>query len=320
MSTSLVLAYERGGFQRSVTIASNQPAEISRRGFAFAFALDRAEQWTVELRITPHAAQSGTRFASRTVRGSLGEIGHAKAVELEQWLARAPVLESEDPGVRQTYRASLTDLAALRLQPDLDMPATLPAAGLPWFMALFGRDSLITSFQALPYLPALAANTLRVLGARQARTYDDFHDQEPGKILHELRFGELTASGVQPHSPYYGTADATPLFVILLDEYHRWTGDDTFVQALEPNARAALSWMQDSGDADGDGYVEYERRNVKSGLVNQCWKDSWDSIQSADGTLAHWTDRDLRDSGLRLRRVPARGAPGPRGLARSGVR
>jgi glycogen debranching enzyme len=284
--TSLVLAYERGGFQRSVTIASNRPAEISRHGLAFTFALDRGEQWTVELRITPHAAQKGTRFATRTVRGSLGDIAYAKAVELEQWLARAPALESEDPGLEQTYRASLTDLAALRLQPDLDTPATLPAAGLPWFMALFGRDSLITSFQALPYLPTLAANTLRVLGARQARSYDDFHDQEPGKILHELRFGELTATGVQPHSPYYGTADATPLFVILLDEYHHWTGDDALVQALEPNARAALSWMLDSGDADGDGYVEYERRNVTSGLINQCWKDSWDSIQFADGTLA----------------------------------
>ncbi len=284
--TSLVLAYESEGFQRSVTIDTNQPAEISRHGFVFAVALDRGEQWTVELRIAPHAAQNGTRFASRTVTGSFGDIGHAKAAELERWLARAPVLESEDPGVLQTYRASLTDLAALRLQPDLDTPATLPAAGLPWFMALFGRDSLITSFQALPYLPTLAANTLRVLAARQAHSYDDFHDQEPGKILHELRFGELTATGAQPHSPYYGTADATPLFVILLDEYHRWTGDDALVQALEPSARAALSWVQDSGDADGDGYVEYERRNVKSGLINQCWKDSWDSIQFADGTLA----------------------------------
>ncbi len=153
-------------------------------------------------------------------------------------------------------------------------------------MALFGRDSLITSFQALPYLPALAAATLRVLAARQAHARDDFHEQEPGKILHELRLGELTATGVQPHSPYYGTADATPLFVVLLDEYHRWTGDDALVRALEPNARAALAWTELDGDADGDGYVEYERRNLSTGLINQCWKDSWDSIQFADGTLA----------------------------------
>jgi glycogen debranching enzyme len=121
---------------------------------------------------------------------------------------------------------------------------------------------------------------------RQAQIRDDFHEQEPGKILHELRFGELTAFGDRPHSPYFGTADATPLFLILLDEYHLWTGDDALVRELEPNARAALAWIADSGDADGDGYIEYERRNSRSGLLNQCWKDSWDSMQFADGTLA----------------------------------
>jgi glycogen debranching enzyme len=283
---SLVLAYQRQEFHRSVTIASDRQAEISRRGLAFGLALERGEQWTVVLRITPHAAQRGTTFAARGLRGGLGDVRRAKTVELEQWLACAPSLEAEDSALARTYRASLTDLAALRLQPNLGETATLPAAGLPWFMALFGRDSLITSFQALPYLPALAAATLRVLAARQAHALDDFHEQEPGKILHELRFGELTATGARPHSPYYGAADATPLFVVLLDEYHRWTGDDALVRALEPNARAALAWTESDGDADGDGYVEYQRRNLSTGLVNQCWKDSWDSIQFADGTLA----------------------------------
>jgi glycogen debranching enzyme len=172
------------------------------------------------------------------------------------------------------------------MHPDLARGATLPAAGLPWFMALFGRDSLLTSFQALPYLPGLAATTLRVLAERQAVERDDFHEQEPGKILHELRFGELTARGERPHSPYFGSADATPLFLILLDEYHRWTGDSALVREFEGNARAALAWIEHSGDLDGDGYVEYERRNPTTGLVNQCWKDSWNSIQFADGTLA----------------------------------
>lgn len=110
---------------------------------------------------------------------------------------------------------------------------------------------------------------------------------EPGKILHELRFGELTSRGQRPHSPYFGSADATPLFLVLLDEYHRWSGDDELVLALEANARAALAWIEDSGDLDGDGYVEYECRNPTTGLVNQCWKDSWDSMQFADGRLAH---------------------------------
>jgi glycogen debranching enzyme len=210
----------------------------------------------------------------------------SKSFEHESWMGKAPELEADSASLARTYRASLSDLGALRLHPDLVEGATLPAAGLPWFMALFGRDSLLTSFQALPYLPGLAATTLRVLAARQATTRDDFHEQEPGKILHELRFGELTAFGDRPHSPYFGSADATPLFLVLLDEYHRWSGNDDLVRELEPNARAALAWIDGSGDADGDGYVEYECRNPRTGLVNQCWKDSWDSIQFADGHLA----------------------------------
>ena len=175
----------------------------------------------------------------------------------------------------------------MRLHLDLNLGETLPAAGLPWFMALFGRDSLITSLQVLPYLPELAATTLRALAAHQADVRDDFQEREPGKILHELRHGELTARGERPHSPYFGTADATPLFLVLLDEYHRWSADGALVRTLEPHARAALEWIENSGDSDGDGYVEYERRNAATGLVNQCWKDSWDSIQFANGELAH---------------------------------
>jgi glycogen debranching enzyme len=151
---------------------------------------------------------------------------------------------------------------------------------------MFGRDSLITSFQALPFAPELAATTLRVLAALQARTYDPFRDAEPGKILHELRLGELTAFEERPHSPYYGSADSTPLFLVLLDEYERWSGDRALVSSLEREARAAIRWIDEHGDRDGDGYVEYERRNAETGLDNQCWKDSWDSIAFADGRLA----------------------------------
>ena len=283
---ALTLGYERMGFQRSVTIAASRPAAITRRGFAYSLRLAPGEQWSTTFTLTPHAAQPGVAFAQRELRGGLAQLSVSKAAELEQWLAGAPVLQTQDTALARTYRASLSDLGALRLHPDLSEGATLPAAGLPWFMALFGRDSLITSFQALPYLPGLAATTLRVLAARQAEERDDFHEQEPGKILHELRFGELTARGERPHSPYYGTADATPLFLVLLDEYHRWSGDAELVRTLEPSARAALAWIENSGDADGDGYVEYACRNHATGLVNQCWKDSWDAIQRADGTLA----------------------------------
>jgi glycogen debranching enzyme len=283
---TLTLAYERGGFQRSVTISASRAAEVTPQGFAYLLALEPGEQWATTFTVTPHAAQPGIAFARREPRGTPAQLRVSKAAELQEWLARAPALQAQDAALMRTYSASLSDLGALRMHPDPMEGATLPAAGLPWFMALFGRDSLITSFQALPYLPGLAATTLRVLAARQAKVREDFHEQEPGKILHELRFGELTARGERPHSPYFGTADATPLFLVLLDEYHRWSGDEELVRALEPNARAALAWIDDSGDADGDGYVEYACRNSATGLANQCWKDSWDAIQFADGTLA----------------------------------
>ncbi|MGZ4231862.1 MAG: amylo-alpha-1,6-glucosidase [Solirubrobacteraceae bacterium] len=283
---SLTLAYQNGEFRRSVTITASSPAAITRDGFEYDLELGPGEQWSSSFTISPVAAQPGHVFARRKPRGLLQDVRELRSAELETWLASAPVLQADDPALLRTYRASLSDLGALRMHPDLADDATLPAAGLPWFMALFGRDSLITSFQALPYLPELAATTLRALAARQAKARDDFHEQEPGKILHELRFGELTARGQRPHSPYFGSADATPLFLVLLDEYHRWSGDDTLVRALEANARAALAWIEESGDADGDGYVEYQCRNPTTGLVNQCWKDSWNSIQFSDGTLA----------------------------------
>jgi len=285
-ATSLRLAYRNAEFRRSVTIAASSPATITRSGFQYELELLPGEQWATSFTISPHASQAEAKFTQRKARGSLEAVRTARTAELETWLAGAPALYADNPELLRTYRASLTDLGALRMHPDLNKGATLPAAGLPWFMALFGRDSLLTSFQALPYIPELAATTLRVLADRQATERDDFHEQEPGKILHELRFGELTSTGQRPHSPYFGSADATPLFLVLLDEYHRWTGDDELVRALEGNARAALAWIEDSGDADGDGYVEYQRRNTATGLVNQCWKDSWDSIRFADGTLA----------------------------------
>jgi len=153
-------------------------------------------------------------------------------------------------------------------------------------MAAFGRDSLITSFQALTFRPDLAAATLRALALFQGRTSDPFRDEEPGKILHEVRLGEMTAFEERPHSPYYGASDSTTLFLILLEAYDQWTGDHTLARELEHEARAALAWIDAYGDRDGDGYIEYERRNAKTGLDNQCWKDSWDSIAFADGTLA----------------------------------
>ena len=152
-------------------------------------------------------------------------------------------------------------------------------------MTMFGRDSIFTSLQALPFAPELAAATLRALGARQGTCLDDFRDEDPGRILHEMRYGELTAFEERPHSAYYGCADATPLFVVLMDEYERWTGDTKLVRDLEHEARAALDWIDDYADLQGNGYISYQRRNEETGLENQCWKDSWDSISFGDGTF-----------------------------------
>jgi glycogen debranching enzyme len=207
-------------------------------------------------------------------------------VSLDRWLEQAPRLETSFDALRHTYHQSLVDLAALRFRPSSDVSFSLPAAGLPWFMTLFGRDSLITAYQALPFQPHLAEAALQALARTQATQRDDFRDAEPGKILHELRRGELAALGEIPQTPYYGTHDATSLFLIVLDEYERWTNDVQLVKDLEGPARAALAWIEHHGDVDGDGYLEYKTRSPK-GLVNQCWKDSWNSILFSTGRLAN---------------------------------
>ncbi len=168
------------------------------------------------------------------------------------------------------------------------MPAdggVLPAAGIPWYVAPFGRDSLLTSCEALMVNPDVARGTLLVLAGLQAQVDEAWRDAEPGKILHELRTGELARTGQIPHTPYYGTVDATPLFLMLAGGYFRWTLDlETMVQ-LRPALDAALAWIDESGDRDGDGFVEYERRSP-AGLVNHGWKDSHDCVVHADGSLA----------------------------------
>ena len=204
---------------------------------------------------------------------------------LDRWLNDAPRLESDSDSLKATYRRSLVDLAALRFSPPIAGGRSLPAAGLPWFMTMFGRDSIFTSLQALPFTPELAATTIQVLGDWQGSRVDDFRDEDPGRILHEARYGEMTAFEERPHSPYYGAADATPLYVVLLDEYERWTGDRRLVRAFEREARAALAWIDDYADLMDNGYISYQRRNEETGLENQCWKDSWDSISYRDGRI-----------------------------------
>ena len=277
----LVLGYKRDNFVRETIIAANiVPTEIDENQFVFRFTVQAKASWNLELQVRPVTGdvEYTPKFAS-----SMG--GNTLRLDLTKWIDNAPGLTAHPPALRQLYLRSLVDIAALRFHPETLPEESIPAAGLPWFMAMFGRDSILTSYQALPFVPELAATTLKVLAARQGKVMDDFREEEPGKILHELRFGELTHFKERPQSPYFGSSDVTALFLILLDEYELWTGDTELVRSLEPNARAALNWIDHYGDSDGDGYVEYERK-TNLGLDNQCWKDSWNSILFADGKVA----------------------------------
>lgn len=282
----LVLGYRREQFVRETRLSSTTPAAFDEQGVSFSAHLEPHGQWTTSLNVTlviPGARQRTPQSAPASVQM---KASPQMALSMEQWLASAPQLSCEWNWLERIYKRSLIDLAALRFYPQILPGKSLPAAGLPWFMAIFGRDSLITSLQALPFVPELAESTLLTLAAWQGSIIDDFRDEEPGKILHELRYGEMTAFEERPHSPYYGAADATPLFLILLDEYERWTGNSQLVQELEIEARDALVWIDRYGDRNGDGYVEYDRRNKETGLENQCWKDSWNSILFANGSLS----------------------------------
>jgi glycogen debranching enzyme len=279
----IVLGYRRDRFVRETWVRASDGAELAEDGVRFKVHLAPHAEWRGTLSVV--VAFDGYERRQWPKYTDCSERARPQGVDLQQWLDQAPRLLSSWQSVHRTYQRSIADLAGLRFFPKT-FPGALPAAGLPWFMAIFGRDSCVTSLQALPFEPELARTTLQLLGAWQGTCADAFRDEEPGKILHELRWGELTAFEERPHSPYYGSADATALYLILLDEYEQWTGDQELVRALEPSARAALDWIDQHGDRDGDGYVEYETRNPKTGLANQCWKDSWNSIVFADGTLA----------------------------------
>ncbi|MGC1214847.1 MAG: glycogen debranching N-terminal domain-containing protein [Micromonospora sp.] len=283
-SDKLRLGYRRGNFRRETVISSSTPARYDQNGFAWSIHLEPNEQWDTGIDVRTFALGPGGRDLRMGLRAH-GTERLALQHDLEEWIAKAPKVNTEHAELGSTYRRSLIDLAALRFSPISLGGQTLPAAGLPWFMTMFGRDSILTCLQVLPFAPDLSKTTLRILGALQGTRFDDFRDEDPGRILHEMRYGETSAFEEQPHSPYYGTADATPLFVILLDEYEKWSGDVALVKELERECRAALKWIDDYADLVGNGYIWYERRNTDTGLENQCWKDSWDSLSYRDGRL-----------------------------------
>jgi glycogen debranching enzyme len=200
----------------------------------------------------------------------------------EEWERESTQVVTDNELFNELLDRSLRDLRALYTQSD---DGAVLAAGIPWYVAVFGRDALIASHQLLMVNTRPARDALELLAAKQGTIEDDWRDEEPGKILHEIRQGELARAGLIPHSPYYGSVDATPWFVLLYAQHFRWTGDLAFAEKLLPAAQAALAWIDDYGDLDGDGFVEYLSRSPR-GIKNQGWKDSYDSVVHADGRLA----------------------------------
>ncbi|TMD22329.1 MAG: amylo-alpha-1,6-glucosidase, partial [Chloroflexi bacterium] len=198
----------------------------------------------------------------------------------------APVeLVTSHPTLPAIWRQAVEDTEALRMvDTTVRGGAFVPAAGIPWFVTLFGRDSLVVSMESISAFPEFALGALHTLAQVQATDDDAEQDKEPGKIPHEIRSGELASLKLLPFAPYYGTADATLLFIIVLSYAYQWSGDVALLQRYRRNAEAALNWLLQYGDRDGDGFQEYSRRSSK-GIFNQGWKDSWDAIRHADGSI-----------------------------------
>jgi glycogen debranching enzyme len=207
------------------------------------------------------------------------------SVRLAGWRRNAPRLTAADVRLARAVGKAVDDIGSLIIEDPRHPESPVVAAGAPWFMALFGRDSLLSSYMSLIVDPALAVGVAQTLARLQGVREDAATEEEPGRILHEVRFGSTGGTDMDGGHIYYGTADATPLFVMLVGELGRWGVQRHVVDALLPHVDRALEWIDRFGDRDGDGYVEYERLNPH-GLANQGWKDSWDGISALDGTLA----------------------------------
>ncbi len=200
----------------------------------------------------------------------------------EEWEQASTQVITDNELFNELLDRSLRDLRALYTETE---DGHIIAAGIPWYVTIFGRDSLIASHQLLSINPRPARETLAFLARHQGTQVDDWRDEQPGKILHEIRRGELAGAGVVPHTPYFGSVDSTPWFLVLYGQHLRWTGDVAFAEELLPAAEAALAWIDEYGDLDGDGFVEYLCRSA-GGIRNQGWKDSHDSVVHADGRIA----------------------------------
>ena len=272
---TLVFAYDGlDGRRRETRISFSEPPFSSNEGLVtFRLSLGHRESATIRLLV----AADGRSRASRG-----GERLTTISSRYRQWMERGTQVVTNNEFFNAVLERSFTDL---RMLWNRDGDGGYLAAGTPWYDTFFGRDSAIVAMQTLAYKPEIASHSLKMLARRQGKKLDPWRDEEPGKILHEWRQDEMTATGELPFSPYYGSVDSTPLFLLLAGEYYAWTADLQLLRELEPNLRAALHWIDSAADIGGDGYLQYEARSA-AGLVNQGWKDSPDGIINADGTLA----------------------------------
>ena len=278
----LTWRYARGAFRRATVIDFSHAVNMRDGTACFEVVVPPGGEWSLCMQLTP--VIDDVALVAQHPCGEPVEWS-APVERLESWRRSRPVIEVEHPAFHAMLERSALDLAALRIS-DAEFPGReVIAAGAPWFMTLFGRDSLITSWMALMVDPDLALGTLQTLARFQGTTVDERSEEQPGRILHEVRFGETAELSLGPGGTYYGSVDATPLFVMLLGELHRWGLAADKVHQLAPAADRALAWIDDFGDRDGDGYVEYQRM-TPGGLANQGWKDSFDAIRFVDGRLA----------------------------------
>ena len=279
----LTFRYKRNSFTRATHVDFSEVPRIAGGHVVFETVIPPRGRWSTCIQVTPVIGD--LEVTPRYVCGQPVE-GSTPVERLEAWNARLPIVTADHDQFRALLDRSTQDLAGLRIFDPEHPDRAVVAAGAPWFMTLFGRDSLLTSWMTMLVDPDLALGTLQTLARFQGAEVDPRTEEEPGRILHEMRFGETASLALGGGSVYYGTVDATPLFVMLVGELSRWGNRREEVDALLPAADAALQWITDYGDKDGDGYVEYQRTTDR-GLQNQGWKDSWDSMRNVDGTLAN---------------------------------
>jgi glycogen debranching enzyme len=281
----LRMTYRNQDFCREVVVRTGdgdgEPTVYANGRLSFDIALKPGQAWHRCLFYDLVDGSKRFRASKECIHSSVTS-GHSR--NIDEWQRTVLKIETSNEEFYRCYNQGVQDMAALRLPLQGTDHMFVPAAGLPWFVALFGRDSLIVSLQTMIVYPEFAAGTLKVLAQYQATERDDYRDAEPGKILHELRYGELAHFKLIPHTPYYGTADATPLYLIALHAGWKATGDRTLIERHLPNAEACLTWIGKYGDRDGDGFQEYQTRST-AGYENMAWKDSGDSVMYSDGTL-----------------------------------